>query len=115
MSSTTSSPDSPPALPLLVTQYELLQLKREEARAKTRARTADFCCRLKQLPAEQQEPFKARACHAQRLQNTRNNKMEYHNMTPQDYTFCDITMCLTVRRKSKKRQDAGRSHTVPQV
>ncbi|KAJ7839306.1 hypothetical protein B0H13DRAFT_1911326 [Mycena leptocephala] len=98
MSSTTSSPDSPPALPLLVTQYELLyvpnallprrcsgslrQLKREEARAKTRARMADFRCRLKQLPAEQQEPFKARARHAraryratQRLQNTHNNKM----------------------------------------
>ncbi|KAJ7021078.1 hypothetical protein C8F04DRAFT_1195836 [Mycena alexandri] len=44
----------------LLTQYQLMLRKKEEQRAKTRARIARFRSRLK-LPLEEQEVFKARA------------------------------------------------------
>ncbi|KAJ7035483.1 hypothetical protein C8F04DRAFT_1259027 [Mycena alexandri] len=47
--------------PAQLTQYEFLQMKKEEQRRKKRARMATFRLRLKQLPAVEQEPFKVRA------------------------------------------------------
>ncbi|KAJ7615786.1 hypothetical protein DFH06DRAFT_1145823 [Mycena polygramma] len=47
--------------PAPLTHFQVMQLKRAEERSKTRARMARFRRRIKELPPEQQEPFKARA------------------------------------------------------
>ncbi|KAJ7613328.1 hypothetical protein DFH06DRAFT_1146984 [Mycena polygramma] len=47
--------------PAPLTHFQVMQLKRAEERSKTRARMARFRRRVKDLPLEQQEPFKARA------------------------------------------------------
>ncbi|KAJ7923742.1 hypothetical protein B0H13DRAFT_2316098 [Mycena leptocephala] len=77
MSSTNQNIESPPLAPIFVTQDQVLQMKRDNNGRKSdipwlclarslSIRTISpspsrFRCRLKQMPPEEQEPFKARA------------------------------------------------------
>ncbi|KAJ7175319.1 hypothetical protein C8R46DRAFT_1030421 [Mycena filopes] len=63
-----------------LTQYDLLQMKKEEQRRKKRARMAMFRLRLKQLPPAEQEPFKARARDARARYKARPNRQNASNV-----------------------------------
>ncbi|KAJ7159883.1 hypothetical protein C8R43DRAFT_1124243 [Mycena crocata] len=50
----------------LLTEYRLMQIKRDNQRAKARARMAKYRLKLKELPLDEQEAINARARHARR-------------------------------------------------
>ncbi|KAJ6493509.1 hypothetical protein C8R47DRAFT_1213797 [Mycena vitilis] len=89
--------------PAPLTHFQVMQLKRAEERSKTRARMARFRRRLKELPPEQQEPFKARArdARARYKANHRSkppspDKMmtSYCNFFPEHYACTDVNLTL---------------------
>ncbi|KAJ7678871.1 hypothetical protein DFH06DRAFT_1120682 [Mycena polygramma] len=90
--------------PAPLTHFQVMQLKRAEERSKTRARMARFRRRVKDLPPEQQEPFKARARDA-RARYKANHRSKppspdtmmtsiYCNFFPEHYAGTDIDPVL---------------------
>ncbi|KAJ7887722.1 hypothetical protein B0H13DRAFT_1888764 [Mycena leptocephala] len=67
--------------PGIVTQYQLLQRRKEVQREKTRIRMAQFRLRLKEMPSEEQEAFKARARDAR----ARYRAIRYRHAFPETY------------------------------
>ncbi|KAJ7612812.1 hypothetical protein DFH06DRAFT_1344899 [Mycena polygramma] len=68
--------------PRLLPLSEIRELKKQEQRMKSRLRMARLRKKLKQLPPEQQEPYKVRARHA---------RARYRETHRQEKTSCVAT------------------------
>ncbi|KAJ7889251.1 hypothetical protein B0H13DRAFT_1888086 [Mycena leptocephala] len=108
MSTTNASLESP--APILVSQQQLLQLKRERLQVKTRERMAECLQKIKS---------RSRPVHTMLGPVTVQRggfKPGSSDAAKSHYTSCNMTTRLTVRRKSPKTRRGGReSESVPQA